>query len=316
MKKGLIFATTLALALSVGVAVGAHQTKAARVEALSGGDTVYLDPGVWDTDNAWYAVYTYGSAENWVKMDKVAGENIYSATLNSSNNTMIFCRMNKNDTTTMSWSNKWNQSNDLTYASATGNLYSITGWGSEKSPGEWSTYSKITVTVYVNGAKRGDEQVTSGSLPVAPTAVYGEAFSGWFDDADCTAGHEVTAITAATTVYGKTSVVPEVTFSVDATRVSWANPYFYAWVWETNYSDGRWVELTTSATKANKLEMTIHSYETHIKFARCSYIPTSHDASEFDTYKVCNYRETTVKGDGYCYSITDWNSGEWSSNAI
>ena len=32
MKKGLIFATTLAMALGVGVAVGAHQNKAVEVK--------------------------------------------------------------------------------------------------------------------------------------------------------------------------------------------------------------------------------------------------------------------------------------------
>ena len=40
MKKGLIFATTLAMALGVGVAVGAHQEKAAKVEAATNSVTL------------------------------------------------------------------------------------------------------------------------------------------------------------------------------------------------------------------------------------------------------------------------------------
>lgn len=139
MKKGLIFATTLAMALGVGVAVGAHQAKApVKAEAISGGDTVYLDPGVWSADNAWFALYTFGSAENWVKMEPVGGTGVYSATLNASNTSMIFCRMNPSKTA-LNWDSKWDQSRDLTYSEAgANNQYSVTGWG--ENDGEWGTY--------------------------------------------------------------------------------------------------------------------------------------------------------------------------------
>jgi len=49
MKKGLIFATTLAMALGVGVAVGAHQGKAAEVKAATNSVTLAGSFNSWST---------------------------------------------------------------------------------------------------------------------------------------------------------------------------------------------------------------------------------------------------------------------------
>ena len=90
---------------------------------------------------------------------------------------------------------------------------------------------KYSVDVYVDGVKRGTEEIEQGALPVAPSA-YGKGFGGWYDDAACSAGHEVTSITAATTVYGETYNLPEWMYTLDVSRVSTTfgseNTYLYA----------------------------------------------------------------------------------------
>ena len=99
--------------------------------------TVYLDPGCWNVDGAWFAAYYWNTnGSNWVKM--TAGDTYYEATIPAGYSNVIFCRMDGSKTA-LDWSSKWNQTDDLTLGS--GNLYTITGWGSDKSTGEWSTYT-------------------------------------------------------------------------------------------------------------------------------------------------------------------------------
>ena len=97
---------------------------------------VYLNPGVWDTASAWFAVNYWGdNGSGWIKM--VLEDEYYKCEIPEGSN-IIFCRMDtaKSD---LSWDSKWNQSEDLILNND--NLYSISGWGNEKSPGSWSTYT-------------------------------------------------------------------------------------------------------------------------------------------------------------------------------
>ena len=90
-------------------------------------------------------------------------------------------------------------------------------------------------------------------------------------------------------------------------------PHFYAWVWETGQT-GRWVALTSSTAHSGYLEMTIHSYETNLIFARCAYVPTSTDGSELNDYRVWNKTsDLTISGSNNCYTVSGWNSGSWST---
>lgn len=82
---------------------------------------VYLKPNSnWTQSNAWFAIYLCnGSSSNqWIKMTKVEGTSYYGAKLpdgfdaNKYKN-IIFCRMNSANTSTLDWSNRWNQSGDL-----------------------------------------------------------------------------------------------------------------------------------------------------------------------------------------------------------
>ena len=90
-------------------------------------------------------------------------------------------------------------------------------------------------------------------------------------------------------------------------------PHFYAWVWETDQA-GRWVALNASTTHSGYYEMTIHSYETNLIFARCAYVPTSTDGSELNDYHVWNKTgDLTISGNKNCYTISGWSSGSWST---
>ena len=81
MKKGLIFATTLALALSVGVAVGAHQAKAQKVEAATDTTLYYA---VETTYTVKCNVNRKGDGDDWMTYnmtktdDKFGGVPVYT----------------------------------------------------------------------------------------------------------------------------------------------------------------------------------------------------------------------------------------------
>lgn len=138
MKKGLIFATTLAMMLGVGVAVGAHQEKApVKTEAVAAGEKVYLLPNAdWKSAGARFAVYSWSgesSNQTWTNMTAETGTDYYKATIPSTAEKVIFCRMDGSKTEN-SWTNKWNQSSDLLLSNSNGNIYKITGWDNS---GEW-----------------------------------------------------------------------------------------------------------------------------------------------------------------------------------
>ena len=101
--------------------------------------------------------------------------------------------------------------------------------------------------------------------------------------------------------------------SYDGYRPARTGPHFYAWVWETDQA-GRWVALSASTSHSGYLEMTIHSYETNLIFARCAYVPTSTDGSELNDYHVWNKTgDLTISGNKNCYTISGWSSGSWST---
>jgi len=144
MKKGLIFATTLAMALGVGVAVGAHQ-KAAEVKAAD--SVVYLKPGSnWSQANARFEVWNWSNNTDgaWLDMTEVSTDSgVYKTTLGTGKNNVIFVRKGP-EQQHHTWDEKWNQSADLTYDSSKP-CYEVSGWDG----GEWKAYTEpAVVSVY------------------------------------------------------------------------------------------------------------------------------------------------------------------------
>ena len=107
--------------------------------------TLYLNTGgsaLWETDGAnKFAVWHWqGSGEGqWTGwMTHVDGD-VWSVDVSDASNMVIFCRFNTAATSPSWGADMWNQTDDLEPGS--NNLFTITGWGSDKSQGTWSTYN-------------------------------------------------------------------------------------------------------------------------------------------------------------------------------
>lgn len=99
---------------------------------------LYLEPGVWDTDSAWFAAYFFGDGNAWLEMESVDERFMVEMNLDKNFTGVIFTRMDKAKPGELDWGAKWNQTEDLVY-NGTDNVFQITGWGGEKSPGIWKT---------------------------------------------------------------------------------------------------------------------------------------------------------------------------------
>ena len=114
---------------------------------MTGGEVLYLKPNSnWTQFSAWFAIYLCNgsSPAEWVKMEKVG--DYYQATVPAGKNhkNVIFCRMNSANTTKLDWSNKWNQSGDLSFDQKK-NLCTINnGQWDCGSNVVWSTYQPVS----------------------------------------------------------------------------------------------------------------------------------------------------------------------------
>lgn len=102
---------------------------------------IYLKPNSnWLIDNARFAVYTWDKNqqgnEKWVSLTAV-GDGTYKVLRSELNNDIIFCRMNPNATAN-NWSNKWNQTSDLTLPTDGKNLYTVRLGTWDNGGGTWS----------------------------------------------------------------------------------------------------------------------------------------------------------------------------------
>lgn len=132
------------------------------VSAATTSKRIALDASAITTGSERFAAYLFdGLNPKFIDMTTEDGQ--YVAYVPTSYSKMIFCRMNGN-TMTNSWSNCWNQTDDLRIDD--GNTYTITGWGSgNKMEGTWSQ----------------TESADGNNLPISYTSLVG-SFNNW----DCT----------------------------------------------------------------------------------------------------------------------------------
>lgn len=122
---------TLLIALLCGIVVFANTT-------------VYLAPGVWETDGAKYAVYYYGGSTepNFTNYMTAIGD-YYKTEVPDDCTSVIFLRLNPFGG--IDWNSEWNREEVAREEGK--NLYTVTSW----SMGEWSVYdddnTKITLTM-------------------------------------------------------------------------------------------------------------------------------------------------------------------------
>ena len=260
MKKGLIFATTLAMALGVGVAVSAHQGKAAKAaKAWSGaqcGTTWYIVGSIndqnWDTWNK----YELNDSRYEFTFTATATSEFKLKNVNSWDGGI---EINSGYGPDLDWAGKgWNA---LTNKKDGGNFVI-------KAAGKYTVYFDKNITSYENGVwafgieeyvepatgydvtcvvdgKAEDPiKVEEGQMPAVRGNHYDATFDGWYKEDSYTT--KVTAITEDCSVYGR--YVPKATasYTLDDGIKSFSAYKLYAWDAEDN-KNAEWpgVDLTS-----------------------------------------------------------------------
>jgi len=114
-----------------------------KYEAPATVEKVYLQPGVWSADDAWFSAHFFnsvGGAED-VKMTDDDADGVYEVSVPAGMESVIFCRMNP-AYSDFAWNNEtetdhvWNQTGDLSIplAGDAKVYYNVTAW----EAGEWS----------------------------------------------------------------------------------------------------------------------------------------------------------------------------------
>jgi hypothetical protein len=123
---------------------GSSEPTAPGVVAAKDG-YLYLKPNAnWKKDGARFAAYFFGNGETWVSMADPDGDGIFEVQIPTSKKypSVIFCRMNPSASAN-NWSNKWNQSADLTVPTNGNNLYTVKENTWDKGGGSWSTVKEF-----------------------------------------------------------------------------------------------------------------------------------------------------------------------------
>ncbi|MBR2047522.1 MAG: type I pullulanase [Oscillospiraceae bacterium] len=106
---------------------------------------LYLKPNSnWTQANARFAAYFFGNGETWVSMTDPDGDGIYEVAVPSGYTSVIFCRMNPS-VAANNWSNKWNQTGNLTVPTDGTNCYTVQEGTWDQGGGSWSTYTPPVV---------------------------------------------------------------------------------------------------------------------------------------------------------------------------
>ena len=173
---------------------------------------VYLNPGVWDVDNAKFALHAWGSIEQDVLMTKIDdcnGRNIYVAEIDANNSNIIFIRGNTNYDISNPWHNVWNQTGDLVVENE---QYSV-GKEWDFSQSAWTSFTpnySVTFNANGHGTAPANQCVAEGGqvkTPTAPTAT-GYTFGGWYKEAGCTNAWDfaVDVVTSDIILYAKWTI--------------------------------------------------------------------------------------------------------------
>ncbi len=147
--------------------------------------TIYLTPGVWNSDGAKFALYYFrsGGSSGWTDL-LTADDCGMSAEIPQWNGVKVDAVRLKSSAISGNWDDKWNQTDDITITSS--NSVVITGWN--QSDFTYGTYSIPTYTISYNKGTNGigtrsDDTKTCGTAFTLPnTQVFsrsGYTMDGW-----------------------------------------------------------------------------------------------------------------------------------------
>ena len=146
--------------------------------------TIYLNTGgtsLWGASSPVFYVWAFNgttSGDNSFAMTLIEG-NIYSVEINDDYNSIIFVRC-KTGSTSWSWTNKWNQTADLTIPTDGKNCFKITDWDA----GSWTTYTPPTAVTYnvtvTNGTASSTTVAEGGNVTLTANAAADcQQFTSW-----------------------------------------------------------------------------------------------------------------------------------------
>jgi len=274
---------------------------------------LYLDPGVWNVDNAWFAAYFFGNGETWKKMTNVDG--LFACEIPTNYPNVIFVRKNPSNQE-LNFNDKWAQTGDLTIPTDGKNKFSISGWDNNGSwsaiddnihdNSKWTTYTVPTYTININAPEAGSIAVTVGDNTTTVTntpkqitnIAAGTTFTiAYTPNAGFELGHsEVEGIKEAYdgagtyTVCGPVDITAH--FVTEEEQVVYLRPndnwladnaLFYAYAFN-RYGDDKWIELITEETDyTGAYGCTIPAGYSHVIFVRIN--PTAAEPSWNDGVK-------------------------------
>lgn len=222
-------------------------------------NTVYLRPtDIWATAGARFAAYYWGDKDNhWVDLTLASDcEAVYTAQIPASYSNIIFCRMD-GTTTVNDWSNKWNQTEDLTVQN--NKVYEITAIGENgaKSTGSWSQYTPATYSVSFDANGGAGEMTAISGIACGGSATLAAntftrtnyTFNGWNTQADGMGTSyadkaEITDIKGKITLYAQWQA-----------EEKWSVYGNFTGEWQDNYFQNGKVELHLEAGKTYEFKV-------------------------------------------------------------
>ena len=216
---------------------------AINVSAATAADTViYLKPNSnWVQSDAWFAVYTWDVNPNWYTMSDSDGDGMYECTLPAGVTNVIFCRMNP-ASTTLDWSNKWDQTGDLKYTGS--NCFTVKDGDWNSAGGSWSNYTPTHTHDWVKGEEKAATCTEAGAI---------------YYSCACTATKEETIPALHTSLSGVCSVCGFDTSKASVlylkNTAGWSLVQCYSW--DGNGADNAWpgVSMTLVDGDVYKIEI-------------------------------------------------------------
>lgn len=177
-------------------------------------NVLYLKPNSnWTQADARFAAYFFGNGETWVSMTDEDGDGYYECEVPEGYPSVIFCRMNP-AAAENAWTNKWNQTADLTVPTDDNNCYTVEDGTWDKGNGTWSVYPPE------------EEEEPAPSDPVEPEASYYVAGDSALCGSEWSADDANNQMTYADGVYTKVyASVAAGTYNIKVTDGTWTNSW-------------------------------------------------------------------------------------------